>query len=98
MSPSFLGVPDRSRGVVLILAVFFGHFQAEGGPQESRLGELKQLSGQENSFLEIEKLGLPQHIASVVIYDQNTAPDGIVFFKHILEHLESRLHLSGKLP
>ncbi|MBJ20470.1 MAG: wax ester/triacylglycerol synthase family O-acyltransferase [bacterium] len=58
------------------------------------MGELKQLSGQDNSFLEIEKLGLPQHIASVAIYDQSTAPGGIVRFKQILGHLESRLHLS----
>lgn len=56
--------------------------------------ELKQLSGQDNSFLEIEKIGLPQHIASVAIYDQSTAPGGIVRFKQILGHLESRLHLS----
>lgn len=56
--------------------------------------ELKQLTGQDNSFLEIEKLGLPQHIASVAIYDQTTAPGGIVRFKQILGHLESRLHLS----
>lgn len=56
--------------------------------------ELAQLSGQDNSFLEIEKLGLPQHIASVAIYDQSTAPGGLVRFKQILSHLESRLHLS----
>ncbi len=56
--------------------------------------ELKQLSGQDNSFLEIEKLGLPQHIASLAIYDQSTAPGGLVRFKQILGHLESRLHLS----
>jgi diacylglycerol O-acyltransferase len=55
---------------------------------------IRQLSGQDNSFLEIEKLGLPQHIASVAIYDQNTAPGGIVRFKEILAHLESRLQLS----
>ncbi len=58
------------------------------------MSDLKQLSGQDNSFLEIEKLGLPQHIASVAIYDQSTAPGGIVRFKQILGHLESRLHLS----
>ena len=54
---------------------------------------IRQLSGQDNSFLEIEKLGLPQHIASVSIYDQNTAPGGIVRFKEILAHLKSRLQL-----
>ena len=55
---------------------------------------MRQLSGQDNSFLEIEKMGLPQHIASVSIYDQSTAPGGIVRFKQILETLERRLHLS----
>lgn len=54
---------------------------------------IRQLSGQDNSFLEIEKLGLPQHIASVAIYDQNTPPGGVVRFKEILAHLESRLQL-----
>ncbi len=58
------------------------------------MSELKQLSGQDNSFLELEKLGLPQHIASVAIYDQSTAPGGIVRFKQVLGYLESRLHLS----
>lgn len=55
---------------------------------------MKQLSGQDNSFLAIEKNGLPQHIASVAIYDQSTAPGGKVRFKDILSNLESRLHLS----
>lgn len=55
---------------------------------------MKQLSGQDNSFIELEKMGLPQHISSVAIYDQSTAPGGKVRFKKILEHLESRLHLS----
>ncbi|MBT4519677.1 MAG: hypothetical protein HOC23_06705 [Halieaceae bacterium] len=56
---------------------------------------MKQLSGQDNSFLEIEGIGLPQHISSVAIYDQSTAPDGKVRFKEIIAHLESRLHLSS---
>ncbi len=55
---------------------------------------MKQLSGQDNSFLEIERMGLPQHIASVAIYDQSTAPGGQVRFMQILERLKSRLHLS----
>lgn len=55
---------------------------------------MKQLSGQDNSFLEIEKTGIPQHIASVAIYDQSTAPGGKVRFKDILAHLKSRMHLS----
>jgi diacylglycerol O-acyltransferase len=55
---------------------------------------VKQLTGQDNSFLEIDRTGLPQHLASVAIYNQATAPDGKVRFKQILELLESRLHLS----
>jgi WS/DGAT/MGAT family acyltransferase len=55
---------------------------------------MKQLSGQDNSFLEIEGIGIPQHISSVAIYDQSTAPGGAVRFKEILSHLESRLHLT----
>jgi WS/DGAT/MGAT family acyltransferase len=55
---------------------------------------MKQLSGQDNSFLEIEGMGIPQHISSVAIYDQSTASSGSVRFKDILSHLKSRLHLS----
>ena len=39
-------------------------------------------------------LGLPQHIASVAIYDQNTAPGALVCFKQILGQPESWSHLS----
>ena len=55
---------------------------------------MKQLSGQDNSFLEIERDGVTQNIASISIYDQSTAPGGAVRFKEIISHLESRLHLS----
>ena len=55
---------------------------------------MKQLGGQDNSFLDLERMGMPQHISSVAVYDQSTAPGGVVRFKQILAHLESRLHLS----
>jgi len=55
---------------------------------------MEQLSGQDAMFLHAELDGLPQHIGGVSIYDQSTAPDGIVRFKQILAMLESRLHLS----
>ena len=55
---------------------------------------MKQLSGQDRTFLDLENMGTPQHITSVAIYDQKTAPGGKVRFKQILAHLESRLHLS----
>jgi len=45
-------------------------------------------------FLHAELDGLPQHIGGVSIYDQSTAPDGVVRFKQILAMLESRAHLS----
>jgi hypothetical protein len=39
---------------------------------------MRQLSGQDNSFLELERLGIAQHFASVASYDQSTAPGGRV--------------------
>ncbi len=55
---------------------------------------MEQLSGQDAMFLHMELEGLPQHIGGVSIYDQSTAPDGIVRFKEILSTIENRLHLS----
>ncbi len=45
-------------------------------------------------FLHAELDGMPQHIGGVSIYDQSTAPDGVVRFKQILAMLDSRVHLS----
>lgn len=45
-------------------------------------------------FLHAELDGLPQHIGGVSIYDQSTAPDGVVRFKQILAMLNARVHLS----
>lgn len=56
---------------------------------------MRQLTGQDNNFLELETLGLPQHFTSVTIFDQSSAPGGLVRFKQILALLESRLHLSS---
>ncbi len=55
---------------------------------------MEQLSGQDAMFLHAELEGLPMHIGGVSIYDQSTAPDGVVRFKEILAMLENRLHLS----
>ncbi len=55
---------------------------------------MDQLSGQDAMFLHMELEGLPQHIGGVSIYDQGTAPNGIVRFKEILATIENRLHLS----
>lgn len=55
---------------------------------------MQQLSGQDAMFLATELQGLPQHIGGVSIYDQSTAPGGLVRFKEILALIESRIHLS----
>ncbi|MEH6571085.1 MAG: wax ester/triacylglycerol synthase family O-acyltransferase [Halioglobus sp.] len=55
---------------------------------------MEQLSGQDAMFLHAELDGLPQHIGGVSIYNQDTAEDGVVRFKQILEMLDSRVHLS----
>jgi len=55
---------------------------------------MEQLSGQDAMFLHAELDGMPQHIGGVSIYNQATAPDGVVRFKQILSMLDSRLHLS----
>lgn len=55
---------------------------------------MEQLSGQDAMFLHAELDGLPQHIGGVSIYNQSTAPNGVVRFKQILAMLDSRVHLS----
>ena len=55
---------------------------------------MQQLSGQDAMFLHAELQGLPQHIGGVSIYDQSTAPGGLVRFKDILAIVKNRLHLS----
>jgi len=55
---------------------------------------MEQLSGMDASFLYFETPNAPGHVFSVWVYDQSTAPDGLVTFKQILEHVESRLHVS----
>jgi WS/DGAT/MGAT family acyltransferase len=55
---------------------------------------MEQLSGQDAMFLHAELDGMPQHIGGVSIYDQDTAPGGVVRFKQILAMLQSRVHLS----
>ena len=55
---------------------------------------MEQLSGQDAMFLHAELDGMPQHIGGVSIYNQATAPGGVVRFKQILAMLDSRVHLS----
>lgn len=53
---------------------------------------MQQLSGLDASFLYLETPNAPMHIGSLAIYDQSTAPGGIVTFKSILQNVEERLH------
>ncbi|WP_040492413.1 WS/DGAT/MGAT family O-acyltransferase [Ilumatobacter nonamiensis] len=55
---------------------------------------MEQLSGQDASFIYSERGHAPTHITSIGIYDQSTAPDGLVTFKGILGEIEPRLHLA----
>jgi len=53
---------------------------------------MQQLSGLDASFLYLETPNAPMHIGSLAIYDQSTAPGGLVTFKSILRNIEERLH------
>jgi WS/DGAT/MGAT family acyltransferase len=54
---------------------------------------MDQLSAMDASFLYSEHERVANHVGGMYIYDQSTAPGGLVTFKRILKHLESRLHL-----
>jgi WS/DGAT/MGAT family acyltransferase len=58
---------------------------------------MRQLSGQDASFLYTETPNSPALGASCNIYDPSTAPGGFVRFKDILAVYESRLHLGEYL-
>ena len=56
---------------------------------------MDQLNPQDAQFLYLESDDNLTHLTSISIFDQSTVPgDGIVRFKDILEHVESRLHMS----
>ena len=52
---------------------------------------MRQLSGSDAFFLYSDKPGKHQHVSTIYIYDQSTAPDGTVRFKSILQHVRQRL-------
>ena len=54
---------------------------------------MDQLSAQDASFLYTEHERVANHVGGMYIYDQSTAPGGLVTFKRILKHLQARLHL-----
>ena len=55
---------------------------------------MEQLSGLDATFLNLETPRAPLHIAGLGIYDQSSAPQGLVTLKGILANLESRLHMA----
>ena len=52
---------------------------------------MKQLSAADGQLIQVETADAPEHIATLTIYDQSTAPGGLVRFKDILRTFESRL-------
>ncbi len=55
---------------------------------------VRQLSAQDAAFLYLESQGAHLHLTGLYIYDQGTAPAGIVRHKEILSYVASRLHTS----
>jgi diacylglycerol O-acyltransferase len=56
---------------------------------------MRQLSGLDATFINLETPHAPLHIGGLAIYDQSSAPGGRVTFKQILANIESRLHLAA---
>ena len=52
---------------------------------------MQQLSGLDASFLYLETANAPMHISGLAIYDQSTAPGGMVRFKDIIENTTNRI-------
>ena len=55
---------------------------------------LRQLSGQDAMFLYLDNPRASAHGTLIYIYDQSTAPKGLVRFKQILHHIEANLDLA----
>ncbi len=56
---------------------------------------MRQLNGLDASFLYSDSAHANSNVTLIHIYDQSTAPGGMVRFKSILRHIESRLHRSA---
>ena len=54
---------------------------------------MRQMGGQDASFIYNEAPRMPMHIAGLAIYDPSTAKGGTVTFKGILDHIRSRMAL-----
>src|SRR5205823_1460299 len=66
-------------------------------PRKSRRSlevKMHQLTGQDAMFLYLDQPHASTHGLLVYIYDQSTAPNGMVRFKDILKHIEANLHLA----
>jgi diacylglycerol O-acyltransferase / wax synthase len=55
---------------------------------------MHQLTGQDAMFMYMDKPGAAAHGTLVYLYDQTTAPKGLVRFKDILHHVEANLPLA----
>ncbi|WP_116366939.1 WS/DGAT/MGAT family O-acyltransferase [Parahaliea mediterranea] len=55
---------------------------------------MRQLSGLDSAFIYMEGEGKYNHLTSVYLYDQSTVKRGVLRFKRILDHIESRLSRS----
>jgi diacylglycerol O-acyltransferase len=55
---------------------------------------MKQLGNQDAGFVYNETPNTPMHISGLGIYDQSTAPKGLLGHKDILKYMQDRLHLA----
>src|SRR4051812_11131743 len=55
---------------------------------------MQQLGATDAGMLQLESAHAPNHFAALMIYDQSSAPNGLVTFKGVLAEIESRLHLA----
>ena len=53
---------------------------------------MRQLSEHDAAFIYSDNAHTNSNVTLLHIYDQSTAPRGVVRFKHILAQIESRLH------
>ena len=56
---------------------------------------MRQLNGQDSTFIFMEQPGTPLHLTSVYIYDPSTAPGGKITHKQLLKHIGSRINTSS---
>ena len=54
---------------------------------------MRQLNGQDSTFIFMEQPGTPLHLTSVYIYDPSTAPGGKITHKQLLKHIRGTLSL-----